>query len=407
MTHRQRDRHTTQCGHAAGRLSWDRGGGGDILCVLQVTQHSHNTIPFVYILTHLLSQSIYGTNWAITKWEQRHIFHPWEFFPANTNILNAWWKIAALPSDMWTNRTEKCVDVNVELAYKACLNHSRCSVCRWKMKLIPIGKKPLFEKSHSLFINIHKTSWNTNFSCQSLIKYTLNKNLFLSRLNNIKEVMHLQHIVMCLDRTHHSQSAFSAPDKAIILISLGEKQSSAQVQQKQHRNSYNAHHIYSILPFICEWWALKRCPANLQVFHVGRMYLMKWQWRTGIYSTSTFLCGFKCFHLLGIEVETEQRQALRPWIDAGPIVIANSDPSLDASYCLTQWKTDIGLRWQEHPSKREHTLCLISSSSCSWWWLKEIMPWTLYSDLHFNPVCFGPIVFTSEQKRGKASVDLH
>lgn len=64
--------------------------------------------------------------------------------------------------------------------------------------------------------------------------------------------MHLQHIVMCLDRTHHSQSAFSAPDKAIILISLGEKQSSAQVQQKQHHNSYNAHHIYSILPFICE-----------------------------------------------------------------------------------------------------------------------------------------------------------
>lgn len=102
------------------------------------------------------------------------------------------------------------------------------------MKLIPIGKKSLFEKSHLLFINIHKTSWNTNFSCQSLIKHTLNKNLFLSRLNNIKDVMHLQHIVMCLDRTHHSQSAFSAADKAIILVSSGEKN---KVQRKFSKSS--------------------------------------------------------------------------------------------------------------------------------------------------------------------------
>lgn len=64
-------------------------------------------------------------------------------------------------------------------------------------------------------------------SRQSLIKRTLNKNLFLGKLNNIK-VMHLQCALMHLDGTLHSQSVFSAKDKTIILISLGEKQSSVQ-----------------------------------------------------------------------------------------------------------------------------------------------------------------------------------
>lgn len=66
-------------------------------------------------------------------------------------------------------------------------------------------------------------------SLQSLINCTLNKNSFLRRLNNIK-VMHLQGAVIHLDRTHHSQSVFSAKNKTITLISLGEKQSSVQVQ---------------------------------------------------------------------------------------------------------------------------------------------------------------------------------
>lgn len=64
-------------------------------------------------------------------------------------------------------------------------------------------------------------------SRQSLIKHTLNKNLFLGILNNIK-VMHLQH----LDGTLHSQSVFSAKDKTITLISSGEKERSASALEQ-------------------------------------------------------------------------------------------------------------------------------------------------------------------------------
>lgn len=92
-----------------------------------------------------------------------------------------------------------------------------------------------------IFIRNHET---TNISCQSFIKqYTFNKNLFLRWLNNIK-VMHLQCVVIRLDRTHHSQSVFSTTDETITIISLGEKQSSVEVQQKEHHNSYNMLHDY-------------------------------------------------------------------------------------------------------------------------------------------------------------------
>lgn len=78
------------------------------------------------------------------------------------------------------------------------------------------------------------------------MRHTLNKNLFfcvfvffLRRLNNIKDVLHLQRLVIPLDRTHHSQSVFGPTDKTISLISVGEKQSSEQVQNKQSHNCHN------------------------------------------------------------------------------------------------------------------------------------------------------------------------
>lgn len=60
----------------------------------------------------------------------------------------------------------------------------------------------------------------------------------------MKEVMHLQRVVIRPDRTHHSQSMFSAADKTLILVSLGEKQCSLEVRQRQHLSSLNLHHIY-------------------------------------------------------------------------------------------------------------------------------------------------------------------
>lgn len=80
-------------------------------------------------------------------------------FLSNTRLLNACRKIAALPCDMWTNRTKEWVDFNVKLVYKACLNHSH------RFLLLVEKETHTSVKIHRLkgvllFINIHKKSWN-------------------------------------------------------------------------------------------------------------------------------------------------------------------------------------------------------------------------------------------------------
>lgn len=212
---------------------------------------------------------------------------------------------------MWTNRTKEWVDVNVKPVCKACFNHRHCFFpLLGKETHTSQRKSTVWKESFSslIFIRNHEI---TNLSCQCLIKHTLNTNLCLRRLNNIKEVMHLQRVVIRLSRTHHSQSVFSCTDKTIARISLGEKQSSAQVQRKQHHKGWNTASLRCVMPFSSEWWALEMlacypplvsCCAILWCYvTTGRLKftcISVFLWNKVFYSNREHLIQWKCIQNL-------------------------------------------------------------------------------------------------------------